>query len=568
MDKDQELLSILIEKGVITSQIASEVKLSSINSGKSIVEILLSKNLVSEDEILSAKAQIYHVPYLTLAGKGISPEILTLIPESVARKYRIIPFELDKKTEQLKVAMADPMDLPLIEFLEQKSGKSLIPYLAKERDILEKIEVEYSVGLANEVTAALKDSSDAANKAVGSEINVTQIIREAPVAKIVGTILEYAIKSRASDVHIEPQETKTRVRYRVDGILHEKLALPKSVHEAVISRIKILSDMKIDERRIPQDGRFNFKLGADEVDLRVSTLPTVHGEKVVMRLLKKSGGIPTLTDLGLQGVSLKTLELAITKTYGIILVTGPTGSGKTTTLYSVLSKLNTAKVNIMTLEDPVEYEIIGLNQVQINPSAGLTFASGLRSFLRQDPNIILVGEIRDNETTALAIQAALTGHLVFSTLHTNNASTAIPRLLDLGAEPFLIVSVLNAVEAQRITRRICADCKESYNPPPEIVLDVKKVLGKLYPDDGKQLTLFRGKGCKECNNTGYLGRIGIYEAISITPSIAKLILERATAVEIEKKAIEEGTITLKQDGYLKVLSGITTIEEVLRVAEE
>lgn len=568
MDKDQELLDILISKGIISPQTAGEVKLSAINSGKSVVEILLSKNLVRDDDILSAKAQIYHVPYLTLVGKGISPEILTLIPESVARKYKLIPFDLDKKTDKLKVAMADPLDLPLIEFLEQKSGKSLVPYLAKEIEILEKIEVEYSVGLANEVTEALKDSDDSGMKAAGSELIVNQTIKEAPVAKIVATILEYAIKCRASDVHIEPQETKTRVRYRVDGILHEKLALPKSVHEAVISRIKILSDMKIDERRIPQDGRFNFKLGTDEVDLRVSTLPTVHGEKIVMRLLKKSGGIPTLADLGLQGVSLKTLELAITRPYGIILVTGPTGSGKTTTLYSVLSKLNTAKVNIMTLEDPVEYEIIGLNQVQINPGAGLTFASGLRSFLRQDPNIILVGEIRDNETTALAVQAALTGHLVFSTLHTNNASTAIPRLLDLGAEPFLIVSVLNAVEAQRITRKICTDCKESYNPPPEITLDMKKVLGRLYPSDGGQLTLFRGKGCKECNNTGYLGRIGIFEAISISTQIAKLILERATAEAIEKKAVEEGMITLKQDGYLKVLSGITTIEEVLRVAEE
>ena len=326
--------------------------------------------------------------------------------------------------------------------------------------------------------------------------------------------------------------------------------------------------MKIDERRSPQDGRFNFKLGIDEVDLRVSSLPTVHGEKIVMRLLKKTGGIPDLSSLGFRGPSLKNLEIAITRPHGIILVTGPTGSGKTTTLYSILSKLNTARVNIVTLEDPVEYEISGLNQVQINPQAGLTFASGLRSFLRQDPNIILVGEIRDNETTSLAIQAALTGHLVFSTLHTNSAATALPRLLDLGAEPFLIVSVLNAVEAQRIVRRICAGCKEEYQPTPQLIEDIKNILGSLFTLKESEVRLYKGKGCKECNNTGYFGRTGVYETIIVTTNIAKMVLERATAETIENQAKAEGMITMKQDGYLKVLDGITTIEEILRVAQE
>lgn len=567
MDLEQNIINALVASGKLTASVAEELKLTSINSGRSLIEVLVQKHLVTEDDLLEARAQSLHVPFITLEGRGISPEILTNIPEPVARKYKLIPFDLDKKTGKLLVAMTDPLDLPVIEFLEQKSGKSISSSLAKESDIMTKIDEEYSAGLAVDVSEALAESSEPMIKTI--DINqISKIIKEAPIAKIVSTILEYAVKSRASDVHIEPAETRTRVRYRIDGILHEKLALPRGVHDAVVSRIKILSDMKIDERRIPQDGRFNFKIAAEEVDLRVSTLPTVHGEKVVMRLLKKTGGIPDLPELGLRGPALKNLEAAILRPHGIVLVTGPTGSGKTTTLYSVLQRLNTAKVNIVTLEDPVEYELVGLNQVQVNPQAGLTFASGLRSFLRQDPNIILVGEIRDKETTTLAVQAALTGHLVFSTLHTNNASTAIPRLLDLGAEPFLIVSVLNAVEAQRIVRKICATCKETYTPTNEVTESIKNILGKFYPSNKSNLVLYRGKGCKECGNTGYLGRIGIYETINVSANIAGMILERATAVEIEKRAKEEGLITMIQDGYLKVIDGITTIEEILRVAQE
>ncbi|MCJ7740551.1 GspE/PulE family protein [Candidatus Microgenomates bacterium] len=566
MDIDQKLLDILIGKDLISAKIADEMRLTAINSGKTIAEVLLQKHLVTEDDIFAAKAEIYHVPFVTLTGKGISPEILILIPEQVARRYKLIPFDLDKKTSKLSVAMTDPLDLPVIEFLEQKSGKSIIAHLAKEEEILGKIDEEYAKGLAVEVSEALKESGEGVVRTIEAS-QIGQIIKEAPIAKIVSTILEYAIKSRASDVHIEPQESRVRVRYRIDGILQEKLALPRSVHDAVVSRIKILSDMKIDEKRIPQDGRFNFKLGGEEVDLRVSTLPTVHGEKVVMRLLKKTGGIPSLDELGLRGPTLKNLETAILRPHGIILITGPTGCGKTTTLYSLLSRLNTPKVNIVTLEDPVEYEIVGLNQVQTNPLAGLTFASGLRSFLRQDPNIILVGEVRDSETMALAVQAALTGHLVFSTLHTNNAATAIPRLLDLGAEPFLVVSVLNAVQAQRIVRKICPSCKETYTPAPDIAQSVRNTLGKLIPEN-QELVFYRGKGCKECINTGYLGRIGIFEIITITNTIAKMILERATAEEIEKLARSEGMISMMQDGYLKVLEGVTTVEEILRVAQE
>ncbi|MDP3244076.1 MAG: GspE/PulE family protein, partial [bacterium] len=384
----------------------------------------------------------------------------------------------------------------------------------------------------------------------------------------VSTILEYAVTSRASDVHIEPQEERIRVRYRIDGILYDKLSLPKSVQDAVISRIKILSEMKIDEHRTPQDGRFNFKVEDKEVDLRISVLPTTFGEKIVMRLLRKSGGVPSLEELGLNGSSLRNLETAMLRPHGIIIVVGPTGSGKTTTLYSVLNKLNTTRVNISTLEDPIEYQMPGINQVQVNPAVNLTFAEGLRSFLRQDPNIILVGEIRDKETTELAIQAALTGHLVFSTLHTSNAAGALPRLLDLGAETFLLASTMNAVLGQRIVRKICSHCKIEVIPPQQIVEEMKVVLGKYLPEGQKQVKFYKGKGCAECGNTGYIGRIGIFETLPITEKIVSFILQHADSGTIEKEAIAEGMITMKQDGYLKVLAGITTVEDVLRVAQE
>ena len=568
VDTAQTVADILVKDKVITSEVASKVKIESLNTRVSVEEIIDRKKLATPEQVAQAKAKLFSVPFVTLIGKGISPDILNFIPEAVARRYVLFPFDFDRKKNALLVAMADPLDLQVIEFIERKSGKKIIPHFALPGEIQAKIEEQYSQSLATEVTAALKETAAPAIRTVEAG-KLGEIIREAPIAKIVSTLLEFAVKSRASDIHIEPGEGKTRIRYRIDGILHEKLALPKSVHDAVISRIKILSDMKIDERRIPQDGRFNFKMGEEEADLRISTLPTAYGEKIVMRLLKKTGGIPTLPDLGLRGMALKNLEMAILRPHGIILVTGPTGSGKTTTLYSVLSKLNTTRVNIVTLEDPIEYQIPGVNQVQVNPAAGLTFATGLRSFLRQDPNIILVGEIRDAETTGLAIQAALTGHLVFSTLHTNNASTALPRLLDMGAEPFLVASCLNAVVGQRICRRICQNCKEAYEPLKEIIEDMKNVLGKLFPQEkSEKIKLYKTKGCQECSQTGYFGRVGIFEVLPVSEKVARLVLERASAAEVEGQAVAEGMITMKQDGYLKVLEGVTTIEEVLRVAQD
>lgn len=570
----QTLVDILVQNKVITPEVASNVKIESINTGQSIEEIISRKKLASPTQVAQGKARLLGVPFVILAGRGISPEILNFISEPVARRYNLMPFDFDSKKNAILVAMADPLDFQVIEFVEKKTGKKIVPHMALPDEIQETIEEQYAQSLAREVTAALKETAVPTVRTVEAG-KLGEIIREAPIAKIVSTLLEFAVKSRASDIHIEPQEGKTRVRYRIDGILDEKLALPKAVHDAVVSRIKILSDMKIDERRIPQDGRFNFKMGQEEVDLRISTLPTVHGEKVVMRLLKKTGGIAILPELGLRGIDLKNLETAILRPRGIILVTGPTGSGKTTTLYSILARLNTTRVNIVTLEDPVEYQIPGINQVQVNPAAGVTFATGLRSFLRQDPNIILVGEIRDMETTGLAIQAALTGHLVFSTLHTNDASTALPRLLDMGAEPFLVASCLNAIVGQRICRRICQNCKESYGPPKEVIEDIKQVLGKLFPSGGvgeggapSNLKLYRGKGCQECNQTGYFGRIGIFEVLPVSEKIGRLVLEQASAAQVEELAIAEGMITMKQDGYLKTLEGITTMEEILRVAQD
>jgi type IV pilus assembly protein PilB len=564
--KHKEILNQLVKNKVITQEQAEKYELESLKRNMPVEQYLLQYTTVSKEEVYKSIAAALGVLYVNLSITPIDPQAISFIPESLARSFKVISYRYDDKNGVIYLATNNPLNLGLIDFLERKTGKKIVLALANPEQIEKFIELSYSENLSPDVKEALKEAQTQTGILRVRETSV----HEAPVAKIVNTILEFAVKGRASDIHIEPQEQVTRVRYRIDGILHEKLVLPRSIHEALVSRIKILSEMKIDEKRVPQDGRFSFKLGEEEVDLRVSTLPTVHGEKVVMRLLKKTGGVPSLIDLGLRGPQLKDLQDAIAKPYGIILVTGPTGSGKTTTLYSVLNQLNKPGVNIVTLEDPVEYEIPGINQVQINPLAGLTFATGLRAFLRQDPNIILVGEIRDKETTQLAIQAALTGHLVFSTLHTNDSATAIPRLIDLGGEPFLIASVLNAVVAQRICRRACIHCRQVYEPDESIKQNIIQVLGDLLPQPYRQnqpIKLTKGTGCQECNNTGYLGRIAIFEVLKISPAINKMILQQLGAKDIENQAKKEGLITMKQDGYLKALEGLTTIEEVLRVAE-
>jgi type IV pilus assembly protein PilB len=568
---NQTLADVLFADNLITKIQYDDIKVKSASKGVSEDTIIESLNIVNADKLAEAKAKILNIPFVTLDNSSFSPQAIGYIPRSVAERFSLIPFAFDEKTQTLSVAMGNPVDLEAVAFIREKTGLNIKTFAGSPTGVENAINQQYRQEIVGEVGAALKETEEAGKIKTIDTTQIAQIIKEAPIAKIVSTILEYAVTSRASDIHIEPQEDRVRVRYRIDGILYDRLSLPKSVQEAVISRIKILSEMKIDEHRTPQDGRFNFKVEDKEVDLRISVLPTAFGEKIVMRLLRKSGGVPTLQDLGVSGSTLRSLETAMLRPHGIIIVVGPTGSGKTTTLYSVLSKLNTTRVNIMTLEDPIEYQMAGINQVQINPAVGLTFADGLRAFLRQDPNIILVGEIRDQETTELAIQAALTGHLVFSTLHTSNAAGALPRLLDLGAESFLLASTMNAILGQRIVRKICGSCKMEYTPPAQIVMEMKTVLGKYYPSgekEGGQVKFYKGKGCAECGASGYLGRVGIYEALTVSEKIASLVLQRADSGTIEKEAVAEGMITMKQDGYLKVLQGVTSVEEVLRVAQE
>lgn len=570
--QEKTLLSILVSEGKLNPALAETINTESLTSGNRVEDILIKRRLVSETDLVKARAASLNLPFVNLNDKAISPDVVSYIPEPVARRYVLVPFQFDEKLSLLSVAMVDPLDFQVVEFLEKKTGKKIAPHFALAAEIKTVMDSLYQQNIGADVTAALRETQTPQVKTYEAG-RLGEVIREAPIAQIVSAILEQSLRIRSSDIHIEPQLGDTRVRFRVDGILQERLSLPRRLHESVVSRIKILSDMKIDEKRVPQDGRFNFKMGETEVDLRVSTLPTVHGEKIVMRILKKSGGIPGLTELGLRALALKHLDESIHKPHGVVLVTGPTGSGKTTTLYSVLSKINNAKVNILTLEDPVEYEISGINQVQINPQAGLNFATGLRSFLRQDPNVILVGEIRDKETAELCIQAALTGHLVFSTLHTNNAAGAIPRLIDLGSEPFLVASALNAVVGQRIARQICQACKEAYVPDEQVIQNIRSVLGKLLPAN-YEIKLYKGSGvngaspCQTCGGAGYWGRIGIFELFPISDAISHLILARAPANEIEQQIIKEGMITMKQDGFVKALEGITTLEEVLRVAED
>lgn len=568
------LRDILLQKGLIKQDVYDEISLRLLKTGEQEEDLITTMRVVSELDLVKAKAEFLNVEYVDLDEIGFAPEALAMVPESVAEKYIIFPYKLDAKEKTLLVTMANPLDLETVEFLEKKTGFKVRASMSLPKQIESYIKEKYvrEKGITSEVTKALDERKDDNTKEITD--NFKKVSSEAPVAKIVNTILEYAVKARASDVHIEPQEDNVRIRYRIDGILQEKYVLPRNVNDAVVSRIKILSNLKIDEKRVPQDGRFFFSSEGVDVDLRVSTLPTTYGEKVVMRLLKKSQQVPSLPDLGLRGLALRNLGDAIARPHGIIIVCGPTGSGKTTTLYSVLAKVATPRVNVVTIEDPVEYQMKGVNQVQVNVQAGLTFASALRSFLRQDPNIIMVGEIRDTETAELAINASLTGHLVFSTLHTNDAAGVPPRMLDMGVEPFLLTSSLTCVVGQRVLRRVCSSCVTAREMTPEEESELKITLGPIYDmiadkwkKDGKKLQLPKPVGCEKCNNTGYLGRIAIYEVMPITEKIAKLVVEKVAASDLQKEAMAEGMLTMKQDGYVKVLENITTIEEVVRVAQ-
>lgn len=564
------LEDILFSQELLTKDEVAAVKLERVKTGRSAEEIIAERELVGEEDLVKARGELYGIDYVDLIGVNITGDILDLIPQKTSQKNNLIPFK--KEGGVLHLAMADPLDLQVIEFVEKKTGLKVVPHIARPSLIERMIAEQYGKSLGQDVSEVLEEfyGTEKIEEQIKDLKKAEKIVREAPVARVVGLVLEYAIKSRASDIHIEPSEEDTRIRYRIDGVLHDRHGIPRQGHDSIIARIKILCHMKIDEKRKPQDGRFKVQVGEVKTDVRVSTLPTVFGEKVVMRLLKQESAVRSLKDLGLRGTALKRIEEALLKPNGMILVTGPTGSGKTMTLATALAKVNTVRVNIITVEDPVEIRIPGTNQVQVNATAGLTFASGLRSILRQDPNIIMIGEIRDNETAQLTIHAALTGHLVLSTLHTNSAAGAIPRFLDMGAENFLLASTLVLVLAQRLVRQICEHCKESYPAPDEVAENVRQVLGELIPPEKKKgkLELYRGKGCDKCDRQGYTGRTGVFEVMPISDRINRMIVEHKSETEISKVAVEEGMVTLIQDGYLKALEGITTVEETVMVAEE
>ena len=546
-----------------------------------IFNVLIKKGFAEEEEIIKVKAEFLNIPYINLKDEMIEPEVLKEIPEKASLFYKFIPFE--RNNDSLKVAMADPANvdaLDALKFISVKHNLKTEIYLISGNGF-NTIFKQYRK-FSDEIENVLKNVDvqiDKKEEEKGKKEKGGIILEKAPVSKIVDIIVSHAVEGKASDIHIEPSENELRVRYRLDGVLHNSLVLPAKIGPAVVSRIKILSSLKIDETRKPQDGRFRFDLnsnasGAKSVDLRVSTFPTVTGEKVVMRILDTSSNISSLESLGIFGYGLKVINENIEKPFGIILVTGPTGSGKSTTLYAMLKILNKEGVNIVTLEDPVEYFMAGINQSQIKAEIGYTFSSGLRSILRQDPDIIMVGEIRDKETAELATHAALTGHLVLSTLHTNNAVGVIPRLIDMGIEPFLISSSLNLAVGQRLVRKICKKCKEEAKLSKGLEKMVLKELDKI-PENQKTdidlsngIKIYQGKGCNDCNKSGTSGRIGVYEVLSMTSGIEEIMTSKITDTDIAKEATKQGMLTMKQDGILKALRGYTTIEEVLKATED
>jgi type IV pilus assembly protein PilB len=521
------------------------------------------------DASIQSLSKSVNIGYIDLSTLTIDKEVLELIPAHIAQKYQLVAIE--KTDDKLIVAMIDPGDREAIDIVERQTGLTIEPKITTSSELQHALD-QYGAD-ASALSSITGEEMTETDPAAQQEAMQDAESNDAPAAKAVNTILERAVRDKASDIHIEPTDKVVVVRYRIDGILQQVMELPKAIQSALVSRLKIMSSLKIDESRLPQDGRLRIILDRHPVDFRLSTLPTVNGEKVVMRILDEASGMLTFEDLGLRGENLRRIEDNITKSHGMLLVTGPTGSGKTTTLYSAIGKIISPEINIITVEDPVEYRISGINQSQVNAGIGYDFASGLRSIVRQDPDVILIGEIRDLETATMAIHSALTGHVVLSTLHTNDAAGAVPRLIDMGIEPFLITSSTNVVLAQRLVRRICDECKEAIEFPEEALKEVYEEIEKIPEEhrkkiDTAKLTFSKGKGCSRCNNSGYKGRLGIYEALVVTESIKQLALKRVSSSELAEQAIKEGMITMKQDGILKVLDGITTLEEVWRVTKD
>lgn len=589
---DEIIEKLLARSDVATPEQITALKEEGATLKRPLQDILIEKNILDETKLIKAFADYTQIPYIELDPHGIPSDVLSKIPERVARQYNSVLFKVDPDGLQ-HLAMEDPDDVQAVNFIQKEIGPNTRLYIATSANILAALE-SYRGDVNQELSDVIDIESD--DSKLEQAVSDQDVSEDSPIAQTVNILLEYAIRNHASDIHIEPREGFVQIRYRVDGVLKEVNRLPKNVLGALITRIKIMSNLKIDEHRVPQDGRFKIKVAGKQYALRVSTLPVADGEKIAIRILDETEEAISLNSLGLWGRSLDNLKLAISEPNGMALITGPTGSGKSTTLFSVLTILNTPNVNISTIEDPVEYRIAGVNQTQTNDKAGMTFANGLRSLLRQDPNIIMVGEIRDSETADLGVQAALTGHLVFSTLHTNNAATCLPRLLDMGVEPFLIASTMRVVVGQRLVRRLHTTTRQSYAPSEEEKQAIIKMFGlasgqsfkmiheleklalsqgvgaglPLSTDENGIKSLWRADSKDETDDAhnGYKSRIGIYEVLPNTPSIQKLIMSNSTSAQIQNQAVIEGMMTMQVDGLIKALRGETTIEEVLRVSKD
>jgi len=593
----QQVEDDLVRAGAITAVQLEAVKEKAAKAGGSIFGTLVSDKLITNEQLTKAIAKATKVPYVNLSNATIDPKVLELLPQDIAERYMAVP--LGEMQHRLVVAMLDADNVQAVDFLSKRIGRSLKVYVASEAGIRQVLK-QYNARLDYRMAEAFENNhniesgnyEEASDKAknttpTGKSKSIDDIVQDSPISKALSAIMEFAARNRASDVHIEPMENELKIRCRIDGVLREIMKLPKNTEPALISRIKILSNLKIDEHRTPQDGGFPIIVDGKSIDLRIAIAPVVWGEQVVIRLLDKTGTSFKLEDMGYTGRALRLIRKGLTQSNGMILTSGPTGSGKSTSLYALLQEIKNDSINIVTLEDPVEYKMDGINQIQVNPEVGLTFASGLRSILRQDPNVVMVGEIRDKETAQLAIQASLTGHLVFSTLHTNSAAGILPRLLDMGIEPFLIASTVRVVIGQRLVRRIADEGKQTYQSSEPEAEAIKTTIGKLLPSSPDQIISFSQdlgyKNLPLSNQTaytlakgtdtsdtpgGYKGRIGLYEVFEVSENIQTLIMKQATSTVIEKAAQAEGMINMRQDGYLKALDGRTTLNEINRVAAE
>lgn len=579
-DMQERLVKLLVDEGLVEAASVEAARQAASGDKKSLFEELIGQKLIDEEMLTHGVAQVSGVPYVNLLATTVDQKILDLLPNDIAERFMAVPIAEIKN--RLAVAMLDANNVQTVDYLANRIQRPLKVFMASEDSIRHVLD-QYKTDLSS-VNEAAQLTGAESNAAATS--NVKAIVQDSPISRALTTILEYAVKAHASDIHIEPLERSLKIRCRIDGVLREIMQLPKSIEPALVSRIKILSKLKIDEHRVPQDGQFAVAVNNKEVDLRIAISPVVWGEQVVIRLLDKSGNSFSLEDMGYAGRSLRTIRKGIKRPNGMILTSGPTGSGKSTSLYALIKEIKDDSVNIITLEDPVEYKMDGVNQIQVNADVGLTFAAGLRSILRLDPDIVMVGEIRDGETANLAVQAALTGHLVFSTLHTNSAAGVLPRLLDMGIEPFLIASTVNTIIGQRLVRRV-APRRETYKTNPIETESIKKTVGHLLPkkhnealsvsqdlgyndlplEGQESYTLVKGVDTPQTPH-GYVGRAGLYEVMDVSEEIQNLIVKRATSAEIQRLAMEQGMVTMRQDGYLKALEGITTLEEVNRVAAD